>query len=330
MIYLKDVASAHSAFMLQFCRDFERLYGNLSVTPNMHLHTHLADCVFDYGPISGFWLFSFERYNGILGDFCTNNKSVELQLMPKFAKDQAICDLEFPERFGAELQPLLSKFKNNSCSNLLFVNRGVILRLLTLADGAIDLANELWFDVSSFSFGGPHTVEKVDQDELAYLKEVYEIFFPNISSSIIPAFYDKYASVECAGENYGSRFSRLNRSAYIVAKWADQYGGNISHDNAELRPGAVLYYIKQTVTIGEHVGTFCFARVQWFQYHPHRFHCGTSGVVPEVWCANLFDCFGASAFLPIQRISGKFLPGYDKVAGENVLFVVPLNKKYYL
>ena len=134
----------------------------------------------------------------------------------------------------------------------------------------------------------------------------------------------------CAGENYGSRFSRLNRSTYIVAKWADQYGGNVSQDNAELRPGVVLYYIKQTVTIGEHVGTFCFARVQWFQYHPHRFHCGTSGVVPEVWCANLFDCFGASAFLPIQRISGKFLPGYDKVAGENVLFVLPLNKKYYL
>ena len=126
------------------------------------IYTHLADCVFDYGPVSGFWLFSFERYNGILGDFCTNDKSVELQLMRKFVKDQAICDLEFPERFGAELEPLLSKFKNNSCSNLLFVNRGVILRLLTLADGAIDLANELWFDVSSFSFGGPHTVEKFD------------------------------------------------------------------------------------------------------------------------------------------------------------------------
>ena len=151
LIQLRDVASSHTA-LLQFCREFELLYGNLSVTRNMHLHTHLSDCIFDYGPVSGFWLFSFERYNGILGDFCTNNKSIELQLMRKFTKDQAVCSLEFPETFKTELQPLLSKINNDGCSNLLFVNRGVILNLLSLADSSIDLANELWFDVSSFEF----------------------------------------------------------------------------------------------------------------------------------------------------------------------------------
>ena len=281
-------------------------------------------------PVTGFWLFSFERYNGILGDFCTNNKSIELQLMRKFTKDQMVCNLEFPEGFKNQLQPLLTKFKDAANSNLLFANRGVILRMLTLADDAIDVSNELWFDTSSFSFGAPHTIDNFDEDEFGYLKEVYEIFFPHISSSVIPAFYDKFASVECAGEQYGSRFSRLNRSAYILAKWADQHGGNVNRDATDLRPGIVLYYVKQTLTIGDRVSTFCFARVQGFQHHPDRFFCGTSGVVPELWCANLFDCFGASTFVPIQRISGKFLPAYDKVNGENVLFVLPLNKKYFL
>ena len=70
----------------------------------MHLHTHLPDCVFDYGPVTGFWLFSFERYNGILGDFSTNNKSIELQLMRKFTKYQVVCSLEFPERFKNQLR----------------------------------------------------------------------------------------------------------------------------------------------------------------------------------------------------------------------------------
>ena len=48
------------------------LYGNRAITPNMHLHCHIAECVKDFGPIYGFWLFSFERYNGILGSYPTN------------------------------------------------------------------------------------------------------------------------------------------------------------------------------------------------------------------------------------------------------------------
>ena len=115
-----------------------------------------------------------------------------------------------------------------------------------------------------------------------------------------------------------------------MAKWADQYDGNVNLDAADARPGIVMYFIKQTVTIDGRVCTFSFARVNWFQFHPSRFHCGASGVTPEVWCANVFDSFGASSFLPIQRIGDKFLPAYDKLAGENVLYVLPLSKKCYL
>ena len=51
------------AFLLQFCKS---LHGNKTITPNMHLHCHLKQSLFDYGPIHNFWLFSYERYNGIL------------------------------------------------------------------------------------------------------------------------------------------------------------------------------------------------------------------------------------------------------------------------
>ena len=50
----------------------------------MHLHLHLRERVENYGCVYGFWLFSFERYNGILGSYHTNNKIVEMQLMQKF------------------------------------------------------------------------------------------------------------------------------------------------------------------------------------------------------------------------------------------------------
>jgi hypothetical protein len=92
-----------------------------------------------------------------------------------------------------------------------------VLNLLKLADGIVDIGNELWFDISSFSLGGPHTLGKFDEDELKYLKEVYSHFFMSASLSGIPNFYDKYASVECAGEQYGSQFSRSHSFSFKLA-----------------------------------------------------------------------------------------------------------------
>ena len=133
--------------------------------------------------------------------------------------------------------------------------------------------------------------------------------------------------IESAGEQYGSQ---LNGSSFILAKWADRYDGNINVDAKDRRPGMLLYFLKQTLTINDRVCTFCFARVNWFQYHPNRFHCGSSDVIPEVWCANVFDSFGPSSFVPIQRMCGKFVPAYNKLHDENVLYVLPMNKKQNL
>lgn len=63
--------------LLEFCKKFEQLCGEEFVTPNMHLHGHLLDCLFDFGPIYSFWLFSFERENGILGSYLTNRKQLK-------------------------------------------------------------------------------------------------------------------------------------------------------------------------------------------------------------------------------------------------------------
>ena len=48
-------------YLIKFCKEFELIYGKDRVTPNMHLHGHLIECVMDFGPIYSFWLFSFER-----------------------------------------------------------------------------------------------------------------------------------------------------------------------------------------------------------------------------------------------------------------------------
>lgn len=60
-------------FLVAFCKE---LYDQKHCTQNMHLHMHLLDCLLDYGPAYGFWMFPFERFNGWLGDYHTNNKAI--------------------------------------------------------------------------------------------------------------------------------------------------------------------------------------------------------------------------------------------------------------
>ena len=72
------------AFLVRFCRKVEILYGK---DPNMHLHCHLKESILDYGPVSNFWLFTYQRYNGILEQYSSNNCSLEIQLMKRFLRE---------------------------------------------------------------------------------------------------------------------------------------------------------------------------------------------------------------------------------------------------
>ena len=92
-----------------FCEAYVDLYGSQSCTPNLHLHGHLADCVRDFGPVYAFWLFSFERLNGVLGSYHTNNHSISVQVMRRFVDSQRYrCD-SWPTEFKDEFYPLISK-----------------------------------------------------------------------------------------------------------------------------------------------------------------------------------------------------------------------------
>ena len=67
----------------------------------MHLHLHLKECVQNYGSNYGFWLFSFERYNGILGSYHTNNKTVVIQIMRKLITSGILGNMQYhlPEEY---------------------------------------------------------------------------------------------------------------------------------------------------------------------------------------------------------------------------------------
>lgn len=114
-ITLKQLDDADS-FLLEFCHKFDQLYGQKHCTINIHLHGHIKDCIRDFGPVYAFWLFSFERLNGILGSYHTNNHDISLQLMRRFMVSHDYGISNWPEEYKSEFVPLISKCKYNKGS----------------------------------------------------------------------------------------------------------------------------------------------------------------------------------------------------------------------
>ena len=151
--------------LMEFCRTFEELYGKDLVTPNMHLHGHLKECPLDYGPFHSFWCFSFERFNGILGSFHTNNRSIEIQLMRKFLMQAKVKDFKYPELYPVFFAEF---FENGQGSGSVKVTQEPLERYLSLQEhreaSIKDLSGCDWTANSCISPVSPAKDESLDSD----------------------------------------------------------------------------------------------------------------------------------------------------------------------
>ena len=107
-ITLQELDKADEVLM-DFCKMVVELFGQQHCTINMHLHGHLKECILDFGPVYSFWLFSFERLNGILGSYHTNCHQISLQLMRHFVCNDYYNFHNWPNEYRDRFSPLLCK-----------------------------------------------------------------------------------------------------------------------------------------------------------------------------------------------------------------------------
>ena len=138
----------------------------------MHLHGHLKECVLDYGPIYNFWCFSFERFNGILSSFKTNNRCVEIQLMRKLLSDHFIASASLSDEFGEHFLPIFSHQLTNIAENITdIVKLGRKLMNAALSPNLLDIdwrKLKLEFYLPRF-----HNVRTLDAIFLIFCIQVY-------------------------------------------------------------------------------------------------------------------------------------------------------------
>lgn len=168
---------------MQFGRRVGCLYGRDCITPNIHMHAHLASCVRVYSPLHGFWLFSFERYNGILGSQPNNNCSIEIQLMNRFLKDNMHLHL----LHLAESKPLMDVFNE----------------VVSQHASHFDSVDATATDPSQpliCSEPTSYTLTVLPEECISVLNSVYSILHPDIRMpSVLSAMVKKFSSIQVNG-----------------------------------------------------------------------------------------------------------------------------------
>ena len=332
MLNINDAMEGHK-LLLQFCKQFQQLYGRDKVTPNMHMHMHILNCILDYGPVYAFWLFSFERYNGILGSYRTNNRSIEVQLMRHFVQEMEISKLHIrDENYTAhsivqELDQTAAVV--GTLNDMLAQNSTSHLEIQTASRlPACKVNRMIWHCLEPFDLVGVSNEIFLDESSIAYLIESYKVLYNQAANYQQISFYAKKHSKMKFGNNvYGSQQSQSKRSSFILAAWCGR-DGKVDINTVDLRPGRVLYYIKHCLTIGQNVVPHVFAFVQWYQHHSLQQNVVTTRM--ETWCANLFEPFGPASFLPVQRIQSQFVAAFNSMNDEDTLYVCPIPQKTFI
>ena len=301
----EDLKKADEKLIL-FCQTFETLYGSQSCTPNMHLHCHIKECVLDFGPISSFWVFPFERFNGIMQSFLNNWVSPELQMMKKFISYQNV--ISFPTSTSAKLDYI--QFDEGSS----LFGEGSLVQTATdgyerqiYAQNYICPLNSINAVQLKFHTIGPRIFENYfSDDEVKNITNVYSWLYPQFISHPLFVcrthlqFYDLHAH----GEHLISIRARSMRSCTIMAIFP-KLGGTIDPEQKVLRFGEVQFFIQHSIQLPNTAITtvhsqtkHLFAKVKWFCQHP-----GENTVSwPLKIVATDFEPEGPSTFIPVSRI----------------------------
>ena len=132
----------------------------------------------DFGPVYAFWLFAFERYNGILGNQPNNNRSLEPQLMNRFLRDNFAYSFAFPSEFDEDFNPVCHRDE---------------LMVGSVGDTVSDRSGSTIETTSSCRRG---TFDDLDLD---FVMTLYKKLNPETNIAMVNSIFRKYTSISCRG-----------------------------------------------------------------------------------------------------------------------------------
>lgn len=318
----KDEIMCANRLFETFGKRVEQVLGVGSVTCNMHLHCHLEKCIQDYGSIYGFWLFSYERYNGILGSIHTNGRCIEVQLMKKFLMIDTFLSTidDMPDECVSVLEPLLlnkQKYSSVLCS----------WEIIAMPTSGVENCVGYWKYLSHIHFPKVKASHYFTVAEMIYLTRTYGKMYPGIALENMTENYWRYSHVYIGQEHFASEeYSATDRCSLAMASWVSENGKLIDYF-AAFRPCRIKYYCQHTLDVDGELFSHLFAYVEW----PCRIddNLGFSRPV-TAWRADKNLPRSEASFIPVQRLQSKAASVKRRLSGYDCLIVAEVEPKLYL
>ena len=301
-----DIEKSNS-LLQQFGTQFEALYGERKCTINMHLHLHLMQSLNDYGPAHAFWLYSFERFNGILGSFHTNNANIEAQIMTKFLDSQFIQvdDTSFidDEEFYSFLPKSYMPHSQDS-SPVVNISLSNAVQFLTLCTGPISnvCASSLQSFQTMVNCIGPFTEIILTSEELERIDNLLCIMFgPQVKTK--SRFTLKFRKATIGDDIIGSTLPGASvASSFVFAHWPNQLLN--SAETPEWHMGQIQYFLQVEYmtnhTQGSKPQQIQLAFVHWRKPHTYKNLFGED--VAHICESTIFPhCMWS--YLPLHRVA---------------------------
>ena len=253
----------------------------------------------DFGPLSSFWCFPYERYNGLLEGISKSWILPEKQMFLKFLgmqKIKQVCSLQTSDD---NLQAILYQQVYSGTADYSSVGQTKtcdtthVQRRENISCNVFKLnATKLYEHLVP-----PYKEKCFSAAEIFYLSEMYKLLYPTADHPGISRFYNEYKKCVINGEEYTSLHSRSQRSCAIAAKWRGIRGID-QNGEAPVRVGQIVSFIEHNVILDCGSKTHLLVRVQWLGDHPCKFHFHPSVMV----CSTVLDHESAASFMPIRRI----------------------------
>ena len=314
----KDEVQKADTLFFNFGAEVQKLYGLEVITPNMHMHGHLADCVYDYGPVQAFWCFAFERFNGTLSQIPSNHRSIELQLMRTIISWSSLNTEDDDDLYNCitptEVAP---NFHHQTIS------------LIPSFEGPISTTQIQ--NLSTIKLCGKQTQYVLTEDESNFLEQMYSVLYiGNRINHTGCMICSSHIGITVGRERFGSKFNqRSTRSAHIVAAWCADDGSilNSARTNARhFRPGQIKCLLTHSVEINNQIHTHVLAYVNWYERTHDLTNLFQNTTAPVSTWKETFTTAGPASFIPVQRIYSKCAIVANK--SKRVVYACPLQRRF--
>lgn len=253
----------------------------------------------DYGALRNFWLFAFERYNGLLEGLPRNNHNIEPQFMRKFLRECELNCVYLPEEFSSDLSEFLPPAHVNDT------------RIIASAKPTPDCLDT----TSKVILLKPLChIEKVSSDDI--------ILFPTVC---------KYPFIYIKQRKYGSKHDRSQKDTIVLAQWPIKWYGEPMSEEAQhskdvsgkfhLRPFVVSYYLELSYLVRQSRKTVVVAMGCWPKYDSNYSYFRKPYTV---WCSTLVELNSVASYISCDQIVYNCAHVETSIAGINCLCVCPV------